>query len=150
MLYVWAILVVILDQITKYLVKTRMVFGESIPVLGDFLLITSHRNQGAAWGVFAGQRWLFVLIAIAVIIGVVYYSRRVKSPLIRAALPLLLGGAVGNLIDRILYGEVVDFLDVRVINYPIFNLADSAIVIAICLILLDTWREYRQERVKGE
>ncbi|WP_018132391.1 signal peptidase II [Effusibacillus pohliae] len=147
MLYVWAALVTALDQFTKFLVKTYMTEGESIPVLGDFLRITSHRNPGAAWGILAGQRWLFIVISIAVIIGVAYYARRVKSGLVRAALPLLLGGAVGNLIDRILYGEVVDFFDVRIIHYPIFNVADSAIVIAVGLILLDAWNEYRRERV---
>lgn len=150
MLYVWAALVVFADQATKYLVKTKLQIGESIPVFGDFLRITSHRNPGAAWGILAGQRWLFVLITIAVIAGVALLARRVKSGLVKAALPLLLGGAVGNLIDRVLYGEVVDFLDVRVIHYPIFNVADSAIVIAVGLILLDTWKEYRRERVSAE
>lgn len=150
MLYVIAALVVALDQFTKYLVKTRMEFGESIPVLGDFLRITSHRNPGAAWGILSGQRWLFVVITIVVIIGIGLYARRAKSRLVRVALPLLMGGAVGNLIDRVLYGEVVDFFDVRVINYPIFNIADSAIVIAVILILLDVWRDSRRERVNNQ
>lgn len=147
MLYVWAALVAALDQLTKYVVKTQMEVGQSIPVFGDVLRITSHRNPGAAWGILSGQKWLFVLIALAVVIGVAVFSRRVKNGLVRAALPLLMGGAVGNLIDRVAYGKVVDFLDVRIINYPIFNLADSAIVIAVGLILLDTWRDYRREQV---
>lgn len=147
MLYIWAALVIALDQLSKYLIKTQMEIGQSIPVFGDLLRITSHRNQGAAWGMLSGQRWLFVVIAVAVVIGVIYYARRAQSGLVRAALPLLMGGAAGNLIDRIAYGEVVDFLDVRVINYPIFNVADSAIVIAVGLILLDTWLEFRREQV---
>jgi signal peptidase II len=147
MLYVWAALVIALDQLSKYLIKTQMEIGQSIPVFGELLRITSHRNPGAAWGLLAGQRWLFVVIALAVVIGVIYYARRVQSGFVRAALPLLMGGAIGNLIDRIAYGEVVDFLDVRVINYPIFNVADSAIVIAVGLILLDTWLEFRREQV---
>jgi signal peptidase II len=147
MLYAVAALVVALDQFTKYLVKTYMQIGESMPVFGDYLRITSHRNPGAAWGILAGQRWLFVVITVAVIVGVVYYSSKVRSRLVRIALPLLMGGAVGNLIDRLLYGKVVDFFDVRIINYPIFNIADSAIVAAVILILLDTLFENRREQV---
>jgi signal peptidase II len=131
-------------------VKTKMELGESIPVLGDFLRITSHRNPGAAWGILAGQQWLFIVITLTVIGGIIYYSRHAKRRLLRIALPLLLGGALGNLLDRVLYGSVVDFLHVKVINFPIFNVADSAIVIAVGLILLDTWLESRREQVSGK
>ncbi|GAX90977.1 signal peptidase II [Effusibacillus lacus] len=150
MLYLWSALVVAADQITKYLVKTYMEQGESFPVFGEYLRITSHRNPGAAWGILAGQRWFFVVISVAVAIGVIYYSRRVRSRLVRAALPLLLGGAVGNMIDRVLYGEVVDFFDVRIINYPIFNIADMAIVISVGLIFLDALLDYRREQVSRQ
>ncbi|MFC4769876.1 signal peptidase II [Effusibacillus consociatus] len=140
MLYFGAALVAAFDQLMKYLVKTRMEIGESIPIFGDFLRLTSHRNAGAAWGILQGQRWFLIVMAIAVIVGIIYYSRRIESKLSKIALPILMGGALGNLIDRLLYGQVLDFLDVRIINYPIFNTADVAIVTAVALLLLDSFR----------
>lgn len=140
MVYLGAILVTSFDQLMKYLVKVFMIEGQSIPIFGDWLRLTSHRNAGGAWGILQGQRWFLITVAVLVIVGVVYYLRNVKSRLTRIALAFLLGGAGGNLIDRILFGEVVDFLDVRIINYPIFNTADVAIVVAVTLILFDSFR----------
>lgn len=140
MVYVGAVLVTSFDQLMKYLVKVFMMEGQSIPIFGDWLRLTSHRNAGAAWGILQGQRWFLITVAVLVIVGVAYYLRNVKSRLTRIALAFLLGGAGGNLIDRILFGKVVDFLDVRIINYPIFNTADVAIVVAVTLILFDSFR----------
>lgn len=139
--YIGALIVLLLDQMTKYAVKTYMYVGESIPVLGDWLRLTSHRNQGAAWGILQGQRWLFVLITLVVVGGIIVTERRTPKDRkwFRIALALLLGGAVGNMVDRMARGEVVDFLDIRAIHYPIFNVADSAIVIAVGLLLVDTF-----------
>lgn len=144
MLYLGAALVAAFDQIMKYLVRTYMDIGKSIPVFGDWLRLTSHRNAGAAWGILQGQKWVLILVAVLVIMGVIYYSRHVQSRLLRVALAFLLGGAVGNMVDRLLFGQVVDFLDVRIINYPIFNTADVAIVIAVGLVLLDSFRHQRR------
>jgi signal peptidase II len=148
MVYLLAFLVILLDQGTKYLIKTYMAIGESIPLLGDVLRLTSHRNPGAAFGMLQGQRWLFILITLIVIGAVVYVARRIDRRRIwlRISLGLLFGGAVGNLIDRILYGKVVDFIDIRIIHYPIFNLADSAIVTAVILMMIDMLLQWRNEQ----
>ncbi|GAB6935884.1 MAG: signal peptidase II [Calditerricola sp.] len=144
--YVVAASVLAVDQLTKWAVIRFMEIGESIPIWDGVFHLTSHRNRGAAFGILQGQRWLFVLIAALVVIALAAYLPRVRRdrPLGTVALALLLGGALGNLVDRIRFGEVVDFLDVRLINYPIFNVADSAIVIAGTLLLWDMWRTSRK------
>lgn len=143
--YVVAATVFAVDQLTKWAVIRFMEMGESIPIWEGVFHLTSHRNRGAAFGILQGQRWLFVLITVLVVIGVVAYLNRTRNrrPLVTVALGLLLGGALGNLVDRIRFGEVVDFLDARLINFPIFNVADSAIVIAVALVLWDMWRASR-------
>lgn len=134
-----ALTVLFLDQITKWLVLDRMELYESIPVVDGIFYITSHRNRGAAFGILQDQLWLFIpvtLIVVAVLIYYLWVFRR-ERPLASWSFSLILGGAVGNLIDRIRMGEVVDFLDFKLINYPIFNVADAAIVIGVALFILD-------------
>lgn len=125
-----------------------MTIGQSIPLIEGVFHLTSHRNRGAAFGILQNQRWFFILITVLIVVGIVYYLRRLgrSKPLISYALALILGGAVGNFLDRLLNGEVVDFLDFTLINYPIFNIADSAIVIGVCLFILDTIKEMIAEK----
>lgn len=148
MVYFLAIVVVAMDQISKYLIKTYMQVHESIPLLGDVLRLTSHRNPGAAFGMLQGKRWLFVAISIAVILVISMAARKMgrSRKILSVALGLLMGGAVGNLIDRVVYGSVIDFIDIRIINYPIFNIADSAIVTAVVLMILDMLMTWRKEQ----
>ncbi|KAF6617172.1 signal peptidase II [Paenibacillus jamilae] len=149
-----ALIIFLIDQGFKYLVATRMELYEQIPVIGNFFLITSHRNRGAAFGILEGQRWLFIVITIVVVIGIVWYLRktvRAGQKLLPVALSLVLGGAVGNFLDRAISGEVVDFAQFNFGSYtfPIFNVADSAIVIGVALIILDTLLESRREKGNG-
>ncbi|MEE4569495.1 signal peptidase II [Paenibacillus polymyxa] len=149
-----ALIIFLIDQGVKYLVATRMELYEQIPVIGNFFLITSHRNRGAAFGILEGQRWLFIVITIVVVIGIVWYLRktvRAGQKLLPVALSLVLGGAVGNFLDRAISGEVVDFAQFNFGSYtfPIFNVADSAIVIGVALIILDTMLESRREKGNG-
>lgn len=149
-----ALIIFLIDQGVKYLVATRMGLYEQIPVIGNFFLITSHRNRGAAFGILEGQRWLFIVITIVVVIGIVWYLRKtVKAgqKLLPVALSLVLGGAVGNFLDRAISGEVVDFAQFNFGSYtfPIFNVADSAIVIGVALIILDTLLESRRNKENG-
>lgn len=141
--YVAALLVFGLDQWTKRLVAEKMVLGESIPLIDGWLYLTSHRNAGAAFGILQGQRWLFVAVTVSVV-GVIVYTlwRMRRERALCWSLGLILGGAVGNLLDRIRYGEVVDFIDVRIFgyHYPIFNVADSAVVIGGLLLAVTLWR----------
>jgi signal peptidase II len=148
--------VLLLDQITKWFVLNRMSLYESIPLWEDVFHITSHRNRGAAFGILQDQQWLFITVTIAVVIGIIVYLIQLKGqqPLMAWSLALILGGALGNLIDRVRMGEVVDFFDFRLIHYPIFNIADSAIVVGVAIMVWITLRtpqtEPEEDRVVRE
>jgi signal peptidase II len=157
--YAIALFVLIIDQISKWLVVHRMELNESIAVIGEFFYLTSHRNRGAAFGILQDQRYFFIAVTLIVVIGVIWYMQRMireGKKLLPAALALLLGGAAGNFIDRVRLGEVVDFLHFRFqfswfgrdvdYSFAIFNLADSAIVIGVAFILLDALLAWRKEK----
>lgn len=138
--YLIAIFVIALDQITKYIVVRDMDQGQSIELISGFLYLTSHRNAGAAFGILQGQMWLFY-IATVVVVGVIVYmiiTQAKESRFFGISLGLVLGGAIGNFIDRLLEGEVVDFIDVFIFtyNFPIFNVADMALVIGVGLMMI--------------
>lgn len=145
--YLIALIVFLVDQGTKYLIATRLELQEQISVIGNFFIITSHRNRGAAFGILEGQRWFFFLVTFVVVIGIVWYLNKARATrkLLPVALGLVLGGAIGNFLDRLLNGEVVDFLMFNFGSYtfPIFNVADSCIVIGVGLIILDSLRDLK-------
>ncbi len=137
-------LVIVLDQLTKYLVVQRFKLHESMPVIPGFFDLTYVRNPGAAFGILANAQghWRVVffitvsLAALAVIIALIRTSHD-RLPII--AFALIGGGAVGNLIDRVRFGEVVDFIEwyYRSYHWPTFNIADSAITIGVALLAAD-------------
>lgn len=145
--YLIALIVFLIDQGTKYVIATRLELAEQIPVIKDFFIITSHRNRGAAFGILEGQLWFFILVTVVVVVGIVWYLNKAKETrkLLPTALALVLGGAVGNFLDRLLNGEVVDFLMFNFGSYtfPIFNVADSCIVVGVALIVLDSLRDMK-------
>jgi signal peptidase II len=136
------------DQYTKLLVTSHIRLGGAIPVLDGVFRITHWTNEGAAFSLFADStspntvRWSLVaftvLASLAVLIALIRMGSRISAATV--ALALILGGALGNLHDRILTGSVVDFLEVHIFSYhwPDFNVADSAVVIGACLLLLDS------------
>jgi signal peptidase II len=127
-------LVVLVDQVTKFWIQSHMAYGESKPVITDIFHITYILNPGAAFGILENKTWFFVFVAVILVIGVAYIYPRLPDdrPLMRVGAGLLTGGAVGNLIDRIRIGYVVDFFDFRI--WPIFNIADICIVCGVvCL-----------------
>lgn len=128
-------LVVIIDQLTKYFVVSNFYLGESIPVIQDIFHWTYILNPGAAFGMLEGSRWFFVFIAVLVGLGIFYFRKELQkeSLMIQFGTALFAGGAVGNLIDRIILGKVIDFFDFRI--WPIFNVADIAICVGVGLIL---------------
>ena len=150
--YGLAAFVIILDQWTKWLIVKNMEFGERISVWDPWFGILSHRNRGAAWGMLEGQMWLFSIVTIGVIGAILYfYHKEAKGkPIFQVGLMFLLGGAVGNFIDRIFRGEVVDFVHVLipVINYdfPIFNIADAALTFAVVILMIGLIVEDKKER----
>lgn len=153
--YLTALALVLIDQWTKWLVVQNMELGERISVADPYLGLLSHRNRGAAWGMLEGQMWIFYIVTTIVIIGILYYFHKhaQHEPLFKLGLMVLLGGAIGNFIDRIFRGEVVDFVDVLIpiINYefPIFNVADAALTIGVVIIFIFVvLDERKQKKVK--
>ncbi len=130
-------LVLFLDQGTKLLVVTNLAYGESIPILFHIVAITYVHNFGAAFGIFAGQRMVFILAVLVIVVVFIKWRKDFlqAGPLAMHGGGLLMGGALGNLVDRVRLGYVVDFIQVG--WWPVFNIADSAIVIgAVSLVLL--------------
>ena len=164
--------VIILDQITKYLVKTRLTQADPpVRVLGDFFRLTYVENTGMAFGIRLGNQVFFQILSIIAVLVVIYYlyqALKEYNLLMSVALALILGGAIGNLIDRILYGSVVDFLDFEFfnisiptfkllfINFPgyyidrwyVFNIADSAVTCG--MILIGIVILFTKDRIKKE
>lgn len=144
---------VVLDQMTKIIVKNSMAYGESIPVLGDFFKFTFIENPGMAFGLRFGGRWFFAIFSLVAAFAIIYFiwETRNSHTSLRIALTLILGGAVGNLIDRMRFGRVVDFFDVDFIDipsfvlgplhfsgmarWPIFNVADSCVFIGMVFLI---------------
>ena len=142
-MYFWlaAVFVLVADQVSKYLVRLHMIPGRLHPVWPPFFYLTYVKNPGAAFGFLSRWPVLSVAVALLVIPAAVFVRQRFFSdePLVSVALGLVMGGAVGNLVDRLASGVVTDFLDFRV--WPVFNLADSAIVLGVGIIVWWLWRK---------
>ncbi|WP_027726116.1 signal peptidase II [Tuberibacillus calidus] len=140
--YAIGLIVLILDQLTKWIIVQQMHIGESIEIIPHFLYITSARNTGAAWSILEGQMWFFYLVTVVVLAIVIFYMQKYgrHRPFLGVALGLVIGGTLGNFIDRLFRGSVVDFIHVFLGNYsyPVFNVADSSLVIGAILIVIFT------------
>ncbi|MGI6364625.1 MAG: signal peptidase II [Bacillota bacterium] len=145
--YIIALGAILLDRATKYMVDRWLQVGQTIPIIKDALHLTHVRNAGAAFGILQGRRWLLIVTAAAVVVIILLYARQIRgNKLMEAALGLMLAGALGNLYDRLFYEVVVDFIDFRLINFAIFNIADSAITIGVALFALDVLLEHKRGR----
>jgi signal peptidase II len=153
--YLISLAIVLLDQFAKLLVVRSMRLGQNIPIVPSFFDLTFVLNPGAAFSLFATMpEWVrnpfFILISVAAAVLIVAYRSRYvrENRLASVSLALILGGAIGNLIDRLRYGVVVDFLDAHIYQYhwPIFNVADSAISVGVTLLLLEMLLEWWRER----
>jgi signal peptidase II len=151
LVYLWlTALVIAIDQVTKALIEHGLSMYQSIVVL-PVLEITRAHNPGAAFSFLAGadgwQRWLFTVLAIAVSVALVVWLKRIDSEarVLASAVALILAGALGNVIDRLRLGYVIDFINFHwdAHYFPAFNVADSAITIGAALLLLDAWLEAR-------
>jgi len=147
-----SIVILALDQATKLYVDANFRLHESVPVIRDFFNLTYVRNKGAAFGIFADSAVripFFITVSVIAMLGILWYIRRIRNDqkLAIFSLSLVFAGAVGNLIDRIRLGEVIDFLDVfwQRHHWPAFNVADSAITVGVTLLLIDMWREDRKK-----
>ena len=142
-----ALLVIIFDQLTKYYVVSNFYLGESVPVIENIFHWTYILNPGAAFGMFEGSRWFFVVIAIGVLVGIWYMKDEINEGgwMMQYGAALFGGGAIGNLIDRARSGFVIDFFDFRI--WPVFNVADIAICVGVAMIL---WKVLQMEFLTNE
>ena len=137
-----ALLVALLDQLTKFIIRNNLKLGSTTPIINNIFHLTYVTNTGSAFGLFKNLNWFFMLFSILVIIAIFYYLRKKideKEKFLQLAVGLLLGGTIGNMTDRILYGAVIDFLDFRI--WPVFNVADSAITISVVLLIILLWKK---------
>ena len=142
-------LIVLIDLVSKTLVQTSMKLYDSIEVIPGFFSITYLQNTGAAWSIFEGQRWLFIVLGIAtlaVLVGM--FIKEDKNPWIISGVALMIAGTFGNLFDRIVYGYVRDMLSFIIFDYhfPVFNIADVSLVIGVGLIAIAVLIDERKEK----
>lgn len=139
-----AVLIIIItifaDQISKYAAFTTLKDSDPLVIINNFFQLSYVKNYGAAWGILQNQRFLFVVLTILVLLIIGAYARKNKSltRMTRVSLALIAGGALGNLIDRIKMGYVIDFLDINfgsLYDFPVFNFADSFIVVGTFLMM---------------
>ena len=148
-----AVLVIVIDQITKHIAVENLSKG-SIEIIKGFFHLTYVQNSGAAFGVLQNGKLLFLFVTPVIIVSILVYlflyARR--NHVLSTASALIIGGALGNYIDRIRLGYVVDFLDFRV--WPVFNIADSAVVVGTCIfafyVIFISEKEPKREEIKGE
>lgn len=154
--YFLAVFLVLIDQVVKLLVTSNMKVYESIPIFKNFFNITYARNNGAAFSILQNKTYLLLILAFLVIGFIMWYINKQEhlKKIEAISLGLLLGGVIGNFIDRLLFGIVIDYLDFKIFgyDYPIFNLADSFIVIGVfimCYIIIRSdIRDSRRKRSK--
>jgi signal peptidase II len=150
-LFIIAISVILLDQLTKEIVRSNMPLYTSwapFPAVENFFRFTHATNTGVAFGLFQNGNGLFAIFASAIAIGIIVFNQRLSTgnPLLRVALGLQLGGAIGNLIDRLMQGWVTDFLDFG--PWPVFNVADMAVVGGVILLAYIMLQEDRKESAR--
>ena len=138
-----SIIVLILDQLSKYIIEINL-YKKSIDIIENVFSITYVENYGAAWGILSNNNWIILILTPLLIGLIVWYLYKIsKNKLEYIAGGLVIGGAIGNYLDRIVRGYVVDFLDFKILgyNYPIFNIADTFIVVGVFLLLILTFRK---------
>ena len=131
------VIVLFLDQLSKIIVALTLPSGQSATVIQNWIYITHTHNSGTIWGIAQGSNYIFAIVAVAVICLVLFMSPKITSSLFsKICLGAILGGAIGNLVDRIFRGFVIDFIEFRIINFPVFNVADIGIVCGAILLAI--------------
>jgi signal peptidase II len=147
---------IVLDQATKLLVVASMTLSESIPLIPDVLHLTYIHNRGAAFGSMTDKRWLFMIVSTVAILGLLIYLFRFrpKSRYVQITLAMIIGGGIGNMIDRFALGYVIDFIDFTLIDFAVFNVADSFVTVGAFMLMgyliLDLIREMKASKAEKE
>lgn len=145
------ILSVILDQISKYLAVAYLMEVDTFPLINDILHFTYVENRGAAFGMLANNRWVFMIASVVGILAIVAWMlvSKPKGRWVQCAMSLIIGGGIGNMIDRVRLGYVVDFIDCRFIDFYVFNIADSCVCVGCAMVIL--WvimEEIKEQKAK--
>ena len=157
-MFVWLAIIAVtvaLDQITKYLTILYLKPLDTFPLLRDVLHLTYVENTGAAFGMMKDSRWVFMVTSTLAIVGILVYMfwKRPTNKMLCLSLSLIVGGGIGNMIDRTALGYVVDMIDLRLINFAVFNVADSFVCVGaglmILYLILDMIREAKEEKAKS-
>ena len=133
----WVAILVALDQVVKYLIKTNLAVGEEHSIIPNVLSLTHLKNDGAAWSILAGNQ-LFLIIITIIALGVLgwFYFDKQNQRFYPLGLTLMIAGTIGNFIDRLIYHNVVDMFQLDFINFPIFNVADMCLTVGVAIVLL--------------
>lgn len=137
-MFIVAILTLIIDQVSKIIIEKYLIVKNSVTIIKNFFNLTLVYNKGAAWGLFADNKILLILITVIATIVIIHFLRTFQNNTRNnIAFGMILGGMVGNLADRLLLGYVRDFLDFKIFsyNYPVFNISDIAIVVSVFLLI---------------
>ena len=147
-----SVAVVGLDQLSKYVVIKNIALGQMLPVIDNFFYLTLHKNPGAAWGILQNSRLLFIIIIPIISAVVIFFMVKNNSHFLRFSLALILGGAAGNYIDRLIEGKVTDFLLFYIGSYPfpIFNVADMAVTCGTILLAVYMLFIYKEPQKKNQ
>ncbi|WP_281164634.1 signal peptidase II [Liquorilactobacillus sicerae] len=138
--------VVLLDQLVKHYVMVTVPLNSSINFIPHFLALAHIRNYGAAWNILTGQRLFFFVITLVALVILGYMFKKTWQNWIYAlGISLMIGGTIGNFIDRIRVGYVVDMFELKFINFPVFNVADSALTVGVIILLLAVLRDDRHD-----
>ncbi|MBU0672705.1 MAG: signal peptidase II [Candidatus Margulisbacteria bacterium] len=145
--YGLALLIVIVDQLIKYLIHQSFSLGQSMPLIGDVIKLTYVRNTGAAFSLFVGFSSYLVVVGIFVVLAVIFFHHRLpaKNYVLQTGLAFVLGGSLGNLADRIFRAYVIDYLDITI--WPVFNFADIMINVGVILIAFKLFAEEEKKNV---
>ena len=135
--------VLLCDQLSKLAADMNMVLGQRVTLIPGFFHLTYMRNSGAAWSMLEGQMWFFYLVSVVALVLMVLFYRNQESNWNRIALAMMIGGTIGNFIDRLCFQYVRDFLDFVIFGYdfPVFNIADCALCIGVLMIIADACME---------
>ena len=156
-MFIWLaimVLVVFLDQLTKYLTILFLKPIPTFPIIEDVIHLTYVENTGAAFGMMKNQRWFFMIVSTVAIIALLIYlfKKKTQSKLENLSIAFIVGGGIGNMIDRVFLGYVVDMIDFRLINFAVFNVADSFVCVGAGLLMLyiviTGIQEYKMEKAK--
>ena len=142
---VFSFIAIIVDQLAKIIISSKVTLGSSFPIVKGFWYITNVHNTGAAFSILEGSKLLFIAIGIIAVVLIALYYKNIEDKIEYDVVvhSLLIGGIIGNMLDRIIHGYVIDFLSFNIFgyNFPVFNLADSFIVIAIILLIARVIKE---------